>query len=226
MDTLINFSTAGNFTIGHIVFNLILTLVLVVLIAWVYRMTHRGLSYSQNFISTIILMSMITTVIMMVIGNNLAVAFGLLGAFAIIRFRTVVKETRDTGFIFFALAIGMAVGTNNHMIAAVSTVVLLAVIWVLFKFRFGSMQGNDYLLTFTVDADKNPPDSFVGIFEKYLKNSMLLNINAKSDGHSSEMVYSIRFVDETKSRDLVEELSRISGVERVHVVSSKSDIEY
>lgn len=222
---LINLSP-GQFTIGHILLNLILTFILVSLIAYAYKRTHRGLSYSQNFVSTIILMSLITTIAMMVIGNSLAIAFGLLGAFSIIRFRTAVKETKDTGFIFFSLVEGMAVGTDNHLIAIVSTLVLLAIIWLLHRFNFGSMHQNNYLLTFTVAYQKNPPDSFAGIFEKYLKNSMLLNINSKNNGRSSEMVYSIRFFDEAESNNLIKELANINGVEDVHIISSKADIEY
>ena len=163
---------------------------------------------------------------MMVIGNSLAVAFGLLGAFSIIRFRTAVKETKDTGFIFFSLVEGMAVGTNNHLIAIISTIALLAVIWVLYKFNFGSMQRNEYLLTFTVNYQENPPDSFAGVFEKYFKNSLLLNINSKNGGHSAEMIYSVNFIDPAQSNDLVKELMAIRGVADVHIISSKADIEY
>jgi len=226
MNNLIHLSVGGNFSAGQIILNLLLTFILVMLIAYFYQKTHRGLSYSQNFVATIILMSLITTVAMMVIGNNLAVAFGLLGAFSIIRFRTAVKETKDTGFIFFALVEGMAVGTNNHLIAIISTLVLLAVIWLLHKINFGSMQRNEYLLTFTVNYQENPPDSFAGVFEKHLKNSLLLNINSKNSGHSAEMIYSVNFIDADKSNDLVQELSAISGVGDVHVISSKADIEY
>lgn len=225
MDNLLSLNGVS-FTPGHILLNLILTFVLVMLIAYVYRKTHKGLSYSQNFVSTIVLMSIITTIAMMVIGNSLAIAFGLLGAFSIIRFRTAVKETKDTGFIFFSLVEGMAVGTGNYLIAVISTLVLIAIILLLHKFNFGSMHYNDYLLTFVVDHQKNPPDSFAGIFEKYLKNSMLLNINSKSGGRSSEMVYSIRFIDEKNSSDLVRELAGINGVENAHIISSKADIEY
>lgn len=226
MDNLLNLGAGENITLINIVLNLVLTFVLVMLIAYVYQKTHRGLSYSQNFVSTIILMSLITTVAMMVIGNSLAIAFGLLGAFSIIRFRTAVKETKDTGFIFFALVEGMAVGTNNHLVAVVSTIFLLLIIWLLDKINFGSMQRNEYLLTFTVNYHQNPPDSFAGIFERHLKNSLLLNINSKENGHSAEMVYSINFIDEEKSNDLIRELANISGVDNVHIISSKADIEY
>lgn len=227
MDALLTAGTlGGNFSVLHILVNLILTLVLVALITFIYRLTHKGFSYSQHFTTSLIIISMVTTIIMMVIGNSLAVAFGLLGAFSIIRFRTVIKEVRDTGFIFLSLAIGMAVGTDNYVIAVVSTAVILLVIWFLYKTNFGSIHHDDYLLTFVVDSQKNSPDSFSGIFEKYFKNSMLLNIASKDDGHLSEMVYSVRFIDDAKSIDLVNELSALSGVLNVHVISSKSDIEY
>jgi len=226
MNNIFNLSFGGNLGVGHILFNLVLTLILGLMITYIYRVTHRGLSYSKNFVSTLILMSMITTLIMMVIGNSIATAFGLLGAFSLVRFRTAVKETKDTGFIFFTLAEGMAVGTSNYLLAIISTLFFLLVIWLLNRFNFGSIQGNDYLLVFTINHQSTQPDSFSSIFEKYFKNSMLLNINAKNNGQSSEMVYSVRFVDEKRSNDLIKEMMLIDGISEVHVISSKADIEY
>ncbi|MBI3020240.1 MAG: DUF4956 domain-containing protein [Parcubacteria group bacterium] len=226
MDSFNILGATGTFGVTAILFNLALTLVLAVAIVYVYRKTHRGFSYSQNFTFTLVIMSLLTTVVMMVVGNNLAVAFGLLGAFAIIRFRTVIKETRDTGFVFFALAIGMAVGTGSHLIAVISTAFVLAVIWVLYKYGFGSIYHNDYLLTFTVNRAKNPPDSFGHIFERHLKNSMLVNMSAKGDSPFTEMVYSVRLVSELKSGEFLKALSETSGVEEAHLISAKSDVEY
>src|SRR3990167_777280 len=93
-----------------IVINLIFVFLLELVIAWVYRKTHRTLSYSQSFVGTIILMGIIASLIMMVVTENIVGAFALLGAFSLIRFRTIMKETRDIAFVFFALAIGVAVG--------------------------------------------------------------------------------------------------------------------
>lgn len=215
----------GNVNTGDVVLNLVLTLILVALIATVYRITHKGFSYSQHFVGTLIVISMVTTIIMMVIGNSLAIAFGLLGAFSIIRFRTVVKEVRDTGFIFLSLAVGMAVGTQNHSIAITSTLVMLVVIWALYKLNFGSIRPNDFLLTFTVDLNQHSQESLGSLFEKYLKNSMLLNMTAR-DGYKSEMVYSVRFQKESGATELMQALNVIQGIDRVNIVSSKSDIEY
>ena len=125
-----------SYSIPQIVLNIVVTFVLSFVIALVYKKTHKGLSYSQSFVFTLVLMSVIVSVVMMIIGNSLARAFGLLGAFSIIRFRTAVKDTKDTGYIFFALAIGMAVGTGSYNIAVVGTILILLVILILDKINF------------------------------------------------------------------------------------------
>ena len=84
---------------------MLLAFVLSQVIAWVYIYTHAGLSYSRAFVQSIILLSVIISVSMMVIGNSLAIAFGLIGALSVIRFRNVLKDTRDTSFIFAALVV-------------------------------------------------------------------------------------------------------------------------
>ena len=97
--------------------NVGLATVLGIIVALVYRATHKGLSYSQSFTQTIFLVSIIVAIVMMVIGGSLSRAFALVGALSIIRFRTVVKDTRDTAFVFAALAVGMAAGTSSYVLA-------------------------------------------------------------------------------------------------------------
>ena len=84
------------------------------MIGLVYRLTHRGISYSQSYVQTLVMMGMVVSLIMLVVGSNIARAFALVGALSIIRFRNAIKETRDVGFIFFAMAIGMATGTRFY----------------------------------------------------------------------------------------------------------------
>ena len=93
----------------HIFFSFLLCLV----IGAVYRHTHKSLSYPQSFVHTLVIAGVVITVVMMVIGNSIAIALGIFGAFSLIRFRTAIKEPRDVAFLFFALAVGMAVGTYN-----------------------------------------------------------------------------------------------------------------
>jgi len=216
---------AVDYTVINIIINLVATFVLSFCIALVYKKTHKGLSYSQSFVFTLIFMSVIVAMVMMVIGNSLARAFGLLGAFSIIRFRTAVKDTKDTGYIFFAIAVGMAVGTNNYEIAAIGTALVLIMLFVLDKTNFGSIKKHEYLLSFVV-SHEGETGSFESVFTKHLKNSMLLNINSKQDGKASEMTYHVSFTDEKSKEQFVKELSGLAGVTKVHLITSKEDVEY
>ena len=87
---------------------------------------------------------MITAIVLMVIGNNLARAFGLVGAMSIIRFRTAVKDTQDIVFIFFSLAVGMAAGVGYHLIAICGTVFVSLTMLVLTQFSHGSTTQREY----------------------------------------------------------------------------------
>ncbi len=101
----------AEFSILDVVLVLTLSFALSAFIGWIYKLSHRGASYTQSFVFTLVLNGMVVALVMTIVGSNLARAFSLVGALSIIRFRNAVKETRDVGFIFFTMAIGMAVGT-------------------------------------------------------------------------------------------------------------------
>lgn len=221
------FDTTGSiiqYSLEAIIFNILLSLVLALLISWVYMKTHRGLSYSQSFTFALVLLPIITTVIMMVIGNSLAAAFALLGAFTIIRFRTPVKETKDMAYLFLALVIGMAVGTGNATIAIASTILILIIIYVLSRVHFGALHKLDYMLNFYVNAGET--EQYQGVFDKYLKNHALLHMNSHQQGAILELVFSIKFVDQDDAKKFISELHEQSGITNVRLVSSESDVEY
>ncbi|MBI4114523.1 MAG: DUF4956 domain-containing protein [Candidatus Niyogibacteria bacterium] len=226
MDNFFSVGDPTNFSIPHIFVNIIMAFILTFVIAYVYKKTHKGVSYSQSFVFTLVLVSVIVAMVMMVIGNSLARAFALLGAFSIIRFRTPVKDTKDIGYIFFALAVGMAAGTGNYAIALISTALILAIILLLHKINFGSFQAHEHLLSFVVQGRESGSDSFEELFKKYVKNSLLLNINAREGGSASEMVYHVKFSDTGQIDEFVGALSRLSGVSNVRVITYKDDVEY
>jgi len=111
------------FTVMDIALVLLLSFGLSLVVAWAYRFTHRGVSYSQSYVHTLVIMGTVIALIMLIIGSNIARAFALVGALSIIRFRNAMKETRDVGFIFLVMAIGMAVGTKFYLLAVFASVV-------------------------------------------------------------------------------------------------------
>ena len=118
----------GRLTPLEIVAAIALSFVLTVVIAAVYRRTHRGTFYTQDYVHTLIILGMVVTAVIMVVGQSLERAFAVFAAFSIIRFRRSVPETRDIGFIFFAMAVGMASGARQYALAVLSTLVIGAAV--------------------------------------------------------------------------------------------------
>jgi uncharacterized membrane protein YhiD involved in acid resistance len=116
---------------NDIIINLISSFFLGLLISFVYKKTHKGMSYSQSFIITNIFICLIVCMVIMIIGNSLARAFALVGALSIIRFRTVVKDTKDIAYIFWSLAAGMACGTSSYFIAVTGSSIITIVAFIL-----------------------------------------------------------------------------------------------
>ncbi len=98
-----------------------LSFVLNCLIAWVYKRTYRGTKYSQDYVHTLVLLGTVVTLVILVVKGSQSTAFGMFAAFSIIRFRSAVGQARDIGFIFLAMANGLAVGANAYGTAVLAT---------------------------------------------------------------------------------------------------------
>ena len=140
-------SRFADYSFGSIALSLLLAFVLGQLIAWIYTWTHSGLSYSKSFTQSLVLMTLIVSLVMYVIGNSIITAFGLLGALALIRFRNVLKDTRDTVFVFISLVVGMAVGSQRYMTAIVGAVTMALAVLYLNATSFGTTGRFDGYLT-------------------------------------------------------------------------------
>ncbi len=219
-------SNSQNISAETIILNIALSFVLALMIAWVYQKTHRGLSYSQSYVNSLILLCTLSSVIMMVIGNVLIRAVALLGAFTIIRFRTVIKDPKDISFILFVLIIGMGVGTGGYTIAIISTIMIIFIAYLLYRMNFGSTRKNDYVLSFSLNKEITSDDIYESVLMQYLKKYELLNINTHKNGKIIDLNFGVRFLPKSKISKLAEELSSIEGIENVSLIMSKNEIEY
>ncbi len=148
-DSLLTFGDGnGAPTIETLLLRLLAAFVLGQAVAWVYCATHRGVSYTTSTPQALVILALIVTLVMTVIGSNIARAFGLFGALALIRFRTPVKDVRDTVYLFLSVTIGIAAGTGNVLAATVGTILIGAAIYHIAAVRFGGKVGHDGLLRF------------------------------------------------------------------------------
>jgi hypothetical protein len=210
-------------TSTEIVINTCVAFVLGLYVTWVYRATHRQVSHSYSFVNTLMLLCLIMTIVMMVIGSNLARAFGLVGAMSVIRFRTVVKDTRDTAFVFLALGVGMATGTGNLRIALIGTILVGLLILLLHWTRHGIPPRGDFLLRFNMVPSDDPDASTIyePVFKRYLSRWTLVNVKSVRMGQFLQFLFHVKMQNPSRMEDLTLALMGLEGLDKVSVTTEE-----
>ncbi len=213
IQNVLGFSTST----GEVVGNLCVALSCGYFISLIYRFTYKGPGYSVSFAHSIILLSMITSVVIIVIGNNLARAFGLVGAMSIVRFRTAVKETRDIVFIFFGLTIGMAAGVGLHKLAVICTLFIGMVLFLFSKYSLTESRQKEYLLQFssTQNGSKSPP--YIPVMDKYCSHHKVINVKSVGEDDMLELSYYVKLKDLENSSEFTSELQKVKGVQYINL---------
>ena len=194
---------------------LIIAFIVAMIIYLTYKNTYTGVMYNPRFNVSLIMITMVTTIVMVVIGSNISVSLGMVGALSIIRFRTAVKDPRDTAFIFWAVVSGLACGTQNYTIVLAGSVVVCLV---LFGFKRIIASDDKYLLIIKgMDLDIKDIEKIIEKKTKYFscKGKYIKNSNV-------EVIYDIKLKDK-KEDSLVSDLKDILGIDVVNLVANNTD---
>jgi uncharacterized membrane protein YhiD involved in acid resistance len=224
-NTLVAVGGAENLNNLEVLLNLALALVLGLVLAQVYRATHKGLSYSQSFTLTVVFVTVIVSAVMMVIGGSIARAFALVGALSIVRFRTVVKDTKDTVFIFAGLAAGMAAGTTLYFLAVATTLFFSAVALVLHRLDFGALYKSEFILRFVFDQ-QHDSSAYVEKVQEFAKRSNLLHIEPSGDGKFLSLTYDVTLREGVTAEQFAGAFGTIAGVSQATLIASKNDVDF
>lgn len=217
--------TTEVFTTYDVILTIALSFVLSLLIGTVYKQTHRGVAYSQSYVQTVVLMAMVVGIIMLVIGSNIARAFTLVGALSIVRFRNAVKETRDVGYIFFAMAIGMACGTRFYLLAVVATVVICALLWAMDRFNFFAKDAASQLLKIRLPTDMPYATLFEDSFARFLNRFELVAMETVQAGTLLELVYSVEMKRGADVQQFLRELGNLNDNNKVVLVTGQQEVD-
>lgn len=208
----------GDYSFESMLLSLLLAFVLGQAVAWIYAWSHTGLSYSRSFTQSLVLMTLVVALVMFVIGNNIVTAFGLLGALALIRFRNVLKDTRDTVFVFIALVVGMAVGSQRYMAAITGTIVMALVVWYFSLTSFGTMGAYDGYLTCRLTTPGPAREELSRLLRRFCRAVKQVSTRQALEEEGSEVIYQVGLRDRERSRELLEELRRLEGVRNVSLI--------
>jgi len=205
LDQLFNGTQGVEPTIGMVLLAMSTATVLSLIITIVYQKTFTGARYSQAFVHTIIMMSVIVSVVMNVISDNAGVAFGLFAIFSLIRFRSAVTNAKDIAYIFFGLCVGMTSGLYLFDLAIVLTLFASLLFYLLFKFQYG--KGKDtQVLKVTVPENLNHDHLFDDIFNEYTESYALRQIETTNLGTMILYTYAIRSKNDVNDKDIIDEI--------------------
>jgi hypothetical protein len=185
--------------------------VLAQIAAWVYVWSHRGVTYSATMAQSLVVLALIVALVMLVIGNSLARAFGLFGALALIRFRTPVKDAWDTVFLFLGVAIGIAAGTQNLLVAAIGTLIICLVIAFLSISRFGARLHHDGMLRLRLPPGGEEEADVRRVLGDYFDGFQLVHLRETGPSPAVEFAYQVKIIDPRFTSELLAELRKIQG---------------
>lgn len=203
------------------------TLGLCLVIASVYKATHRGLSYSQAFQFSLVLLGMLASAIMMVASAGILPAVGILGGFSLIRFRTVVKDPKDMAFILFVLVVGLAMGARLFVLGVITTAIVSVVIVVLTRMRFGLSYNHESIIRLTCLSGLDQPvdaSSYETTLGRMADSYNLLS--AVGHGTRMELTYGVRPQRGSSTLTILEALRQEPTVEHAELFDAKHQVEF
>ncbi|HPO16675.1 MAG TPA: DUF4956 domain-containing protein [Candidatus Hydrogenedentes bacterium] len=211
---LLNAPAASAVTARDCAIGLALAFLLGQLAAWTYIYTHTGVSYSKAFVQSIIALTLIVTIAMMIIGNNIIVAFGLLGALSMIRFRNVLKDTRDTAFVFFAVVTGIACGTGCRGLAVAGSGLFCLLFVYLYLTAFGNRRDSDAFLRFNAEIGVWDSGEIQTLLHRHCFATDMITQRIGENGHM-ELAFQLAMRDPESGHALVESLQKKEGLSAV-----------
>ena len=220
--------SSDNLQVDDIILRILVSVFFAVMIYVSYQITHSGSVYSKKFNVTLVVLTILTTMVMTVIGNNVALSLGMVGALSIIRFRTSVKDSRDTIYIFWAIIIGICCGVGDFMVAGIGSAVVF-----LLLLAFGRVKNeNRILLIIRADRALEKPIQNL-LFDYFPKPPVLKAQNTTSD--KIEMIYELnrRLLEAAQTEavaskaaipTLTDNIYQLGHVDYVNIVSQSDEI--
>jgi len=194
-------------------------------VAWVYMCTHTGLSYSRSYVNTLILMPVIVALVMMILANNLVLAFGLMAIFAMVRFRSILRDTLDTAYVLAVIVIGLACGTSKFTSAVIGCLATAGIMFYFWATAFGTRQRYDLI----VNVQWVRPAAELGelrqLLARHSRHTQFASQRSNEGSPGIDLSYRLLLRDPARSHELIDELRALKGVARITSVHAGDESE-
>ena len=219
-------TTESTLTVGHSLNALLAAFAVGILISLVYMRTHKNGSPSQSFALTIVILPAVISVIILLVGSNIARAFSLAGAFSIIRFRSVPGDPKDIAYVLFALAAGLACGMGYLTFGFLFTLVVCLVMLILNAIKFGQSKTTGKLLKIVIPENLDYQNALEDVLNQFTVSHDLVKVKTTDLGSLYELVYQVTTRDDRKEKDFLDELRCRNGNLNITLVMNAQPAEY
>ena len=212
---------SGSLTTGQIILNLGVAVIIGFCIYISYYISHLGTVYSKKFNVSLVMLTILTAMVMTVIGNNVALSLGMVGALSIVRFRTAIKDSRDTAYIFWTIIVGICCGVSDYLVAGIGSAIVFVIMLVLGLIK------NDERILLVVKGPRNDDLKIEGIIFEYYHHKANLKVkNTTTD--SVEYIYELSkrtYNKQLKRKDgITDALYKVKDLDYVNIVVQNDEI--
>jgi hypothetical protein len=194
-------------------------------VAWIYMITHSGLSYSRTFVNSLIVLPTVVALVMMVLSNSLVTAFGLMAVFAIVRFRNILRDTLDTSYILVVIVLGMASGTLKFSTAVIGCVLALAIMVYLWATMFGARQRYDMIINLHWARSMTDVTDLKNLLHRHSLKTVCASQRSHEGYEGTDLSYRLLLRDPDRMDELLMELRGLQGVSRVTGLKAEEESE-
>ncbi len=204
---------------------ILLSFVLSTMLAFTYRKTFRGLSYSRNYIQTLILIAIVSAMVVRSVGDSLAFGIGMIAAMSVIRFRTNFKDPRDTLFLFASMATGIACGAYSFDIAIIGNLFFCATAYMLHHSPLGPNNHFDGMLRFNTTNDADEQEQLKSIMSKYCQVFALVTLREIEQGNRMDYAYHIKIRKNKTHESFLIEMQSLKNIQGVNLMLQEATVD-
>ncbi len=226
IDSLILQSSSTHPGLILVIYTVLVSFLLSTMIGFTYIKTFKGLSYSRNYVQAVMLASIVSAMVMQAIGDSLARGLGMMGALAIIRFRTNFKDSKDILFMFASVAAGISCGVGAYTIAVVGSIGFVVTSFLLHHTPLGQTSYFDGILRFNIENNDQNKIMLDQILSTYCKHFALITLRDMKQGERLDYAYHVKLKKQTYNTDLVQSLpEKIPSVKGVNLMMQEATVE-
>ncbi len=194
-------------------------------IAWAYMFTHTGLSYSRSYVNTLILMPVIVALVMIVLANSIVIAFGLMAIFAMVRFRSVLRDTLDTAYVLAVIVMGLACGTQKYSSAIIGCLMTVGIMFYFWLTGIGTRQRYDLILNVQWTRSATDLPELIRLLKRHSQSIQCASQRTSDTSPAIDISYRLLLRNPAGAHDLIREVKALEGVSRATSLGASDESE-